>query len=78
MGYRGLMDPEGELFAYLYGGTLYTLDDEASFCHEAPALFGSGTLPCCPLGTFHNVSSAGWRIFCSRMNSSALVVTPGG
>lgn len=28
MGYRGLMDKNGELFGYLYGGTLYTLDDE--------------------------------------------------
>jgi hypothetical protein len=30
MGYRGLIDPKGELFAYIYGGTLYTLDDEAT------------------------------------------------
>ena len=28
MGYRGLMDKHGELFGYLYGDTLYTLDDE--------------------------------------------------
>lgn len=30
MGYRGLIDPSGEQFAYLYGATLYTLDDEAT------------------------------------------------
>lgn len=30
MGYRGLIDPKGEQFGYVYGGTLYTLDDEAT------------------------------------------------
>ena len=30
MGYRGLMDRKGELFAYLYGNTLYTLEDEVT------------------------------------------------
>lgn len=30
MGYRGLIDPKGEEFAYLYGNTLYTLEDEAT------------------------------------------------
>lgn len=30
MGYRGLIDPKGELFAYRYGSTLYTLDDEVT------------------------------------------------
>lgn len=30
MSYRGLIDPQGEVFAYLYGNTLYTLDDEVT------------------------------------------------
>lgn len=30
MSYRGLMDRKGEQFAYLYGTTLYTMDDEAT------------------------------------------------
>jgi len=30
MGYRGLIDPQGEQFGYLHGATLYTLDDEAT------------------------------------------------
>lgn len=30
MGYRGLIDRKGEQFAYLYGNTLYTLEDEAT------------------------------------------------
>ncbi|MFW6068243.1 MAG: hypothetical protein ACOC9E_01530 [Chloroflexota bacterium] len=30
MGYRGVMDPKGEPFAYLSGATLYTLDDEVT------------------------------------------------
>ena len=30
MGYRGLIDQHGEQFGYLYGTTLYTLDDEAT------------------------------------------------
>lgn len=30
MGYRGLIDPKGELFAYAYGNTLYTLEDEVT------------------------------------------------
>lgn len=30
MAYRGLIDPKGEVFAYLYGRTLYTLDDEVT------------------------------------------------
>ena len=30
MGYRGLIDPKGEQFGYLFGTTLYTLDDEAT------------------------------------------------
>lgn len=30
MSYRGLMDRNGELFAYLRGNTLYTLDDEVT------------------------------------------------
>lgn len=28
MGYRGLIDRKGEQFGYLYGNTLYTLEDE--------------------------------------------------
>lgn len=30
MQYRGLLDRKGELFAYLEGGTLYTLDGEVT------------------------------------------------
>ena len=30
MHYRGLLDTKGEVFAYLKGGTLYTLDGEAT------------------------------------------------
>ena len=30
MGYRGLIDRKGEEFAYLYGTTRYTLEDEAT------------------------------------------------
>ena len=30
MGYRGLIDPKGEQFGYIYSGTLYTLDDEVT------------------------------------------------
>ena len=30
MAYRGLIDNSGEQFAYLYGTTLYTLDDEVT------------------------------------------------
>lgn len=28
MGYRGLIDPQGDLLGYLSGSTLYTLNDE--------------------------------------------------